>query len=163
MASEQLPSVDPSHWPRVLVVDDDLAHQKLMLLVSDHLSVRVEIATTSSDALTLLQDNQYDIILMDWKMPVTDGLKCTLQIRELQEQQGKRIPIIAVTAHALQGDRERCLNAGMDDYISKPFTLEYLREKICYWVGSEPHTQSERESSKFRDHTEQNREPDSVA
>lgn len=84
---------------------------------------------------------------MDWRMPVTDGLRCTLQIRELQEAQGHRVPIIAVTAHALAGDRERCLEAGMDDYLSKPFTLEQLQEKIQHWLQP----------------NKENREPDSVA
>lgn len=133
--------------PKVLVVDDDLAHQKLMSLISDHLSVDIQFATTSGEALSVLRRQSFDIILMDWRMPVTDGLKCTLQIRELQEAQGSRIPIIAVTAHALNGDRERCLEAGMDDYLSKPFTLEDLQSKIQKWLKC----------------SNQNREPDSVA
>ncbi len=120
----------------MLVVDDDLAHQKLMSLISDHLSIDVQFATTSHDALHLLHKESFDIILMDWRMPVTDGLKCTLQIRELQEAQGQRVPIIAVTAHALSGDRERCLEAGMDDYLAKPFTLEQLQSKIQQWISS---------------------------
>ncbi len=117
----------------MLVVDDDLVHQKLMKLVSDHIAIDVEVASTSNDALKILASESFDIILMDWRMPVTDGLTCTLKIRELQDTQGKRIPIIAVTAHALTGDRERCLAAGMDDYLAKPFTLEQLQEKIKEW------------------------------
>ncbi len=147
MGSEQSIEMDPERRPKVLVVDDDLAHQKLMRLISDHLRIDVHLATTSSEALNLLRHESFDIILMDWRMPVTDGLKCTLQIRELQEAQGHRVPIIAVTAHALTGDRERCLEAGMDDYLSKPFTLDQLQDKIQEWVKR----------------TRENREPDSVA
>lgn len=147
MESKQSVEMDPDRRPKVLVVDDDLAHQKLMRLISDHISIDVHLATTSSEALNLLRHDSFDIILMDWRMPVTDGLRCTLQIRELQEAQGHRVPIIAVTAHALAGDRERCLEAGMDDYLSKPFTLEQLQEKIQQWLKP----------------NKENREPDSVA
>jgi len=134
MGSEGSVERDLQRRPKVLVVDDDLVHQKLMKLVSDHLAIDVHLATTSNDALSLLRNESFDIILMDWRMPVTDGLKCTLQIRELQEEQGQRVPIIAVTAHALTGDRERCLEAGMDDYLSKPFTLEQLQDKMQEWL-----------------------------
>ena len=147
MGSEQTVERNPQRHPKVLVVDDDLVHQKLMRLISDHLAIDVHLATTSNDALSLLRNQSFDIILMDWRMPVTDGLKCTLQIRELQEAQGHRVPIIAVTAHALAGDRERCLEAGMDDYLSKPFTLEQLQDKIQEWLKR----------------SAQDREPDSVA
>ncbi|MBI2812221.1 MAG: response regulator [Candidatus Melainabacteria bacterium] len=147
MGSEKSVEMDPERRPQVLVVDDDLAHQKLMRLISDHLAIDVQLATTSSEALNLLRQNSFDMILMDWRMPVTDGLKCTLQIRELQEAQGHRVPIIAVTAHALTGDRERCLAAGMDDYLSKPFTLDQLQDKIQEWMKR----------------TREDREPDSVA
>ncbi len=121
--------------PLVLVVDDDPVHQKLMRLISDHLGINVQVAATSSEALTLLQTIPFDIILMDWRMPVTDGLRCTEKIRELQAEQNRRVPIIAVTAHALTGDRERCLEAGMDDYLAKPFTLEQLHEKLNEWLN----------------------------
>jgi len=147
MGSEQSVERDPHRRPKVLVVDDDFAHQKLMKLISDHLAIDVHLATTSNDALNMLRTESFDIILMDWRMPVTDGLKCTLQIRELQEAQGHRVPIIAVTAHALTGDRERCLDAGMDDYLSKPFTLDQLQDKIQQWIKRGT----------------QDREPDSVA
>jgi CheY-like chemotaxis protein len=147
MGLEQSGEMDTGRRPKVLVVDDDLAHQKLMRLISDHLTIDVHLASTSSEALNLLREDSFDIILMDWRMPVTDGLKCTLQIRELQEAQGHRVPIIAVTAHALTGDRERCLEAGMDDYLSKPFTLDQLQDKIQEWMKR----------------TRENREPDSVA
>jgi two-component system sensor histidine kinase/response regulator len=147
MGSEQSVDKELQRRPKVLVVDDDLVHQKLMKLISDHLAIDVHLATTSGDALNLLRTESFDIILMDWRMPVTDGLKCTLQIRELQEAQGHRIPIIAVTAHALTGDRERCLEAGMDDYLSKPFTLEQLQDKIQEWLKR----------------SADDREPDSVA
>jgi two-component system sensor histidine kinase/response regulator len=143
MESEQSNQANSTGRPRVLVVDDDLVHQKLMKLVSDHLAIDVQVASTSNDALQILASESFDIILMDWRMPVTDVLTCTLKIRELQDAQGKRIPIIAVTAHALTGDRERCLAAGMDDYLAKPFTLEQLQEKIQEWLKQATQNQLE--------------------
>jgi CheY-like chemotaxis protein len=167
MKSKQTTETESVRRPRVLVVDDDLAHQKLMLLISDHLGTDIHLATTSNDALKL-----FDIILMDWRMPVTDGLKCTLQIRELQESQKNRIPIIAVTAHALAGDRERCLEAGMDDYLSKPFTLEQLQDKLREWLSKGKLVAADAEADVADANVEEadanqagssHREPDSVA
>lgn len=143
MGSEGSTESNAKQHPRVLVVDDDLVHQKLMKLISDYLGIEVQVATTGTEALQLLDRDRFELILMDWRMPVTDGLACTRQIRELQEKQGKRVPIIAVTAHALTGDRERCLEGGMDDYLSKPFTLEQLQEKIRTWLKHSDEAQLE--------------------
>lgn len=161
MKSEQTTEIDSARRPRVLVVDDDLAHQKLMLLISDHLGTDIHLATTSNDALKLLRSESFDIILMDWRMPVTDGLKCTLQIREMQEAQKNRIPIIAVTAHALAGDRERCLEAGMDDYLSKPFTLEQLQDKLREWLRRSKSNQAKADQTEAESECQAQSEPKS--
>jgi CheY-like chemotaxis protein len=74
---------------------------------------------------------------MDWEMPIMDGLEATAAIRGLQEPLC-RIPIIAVTAHAIPGDRETCLNGGMDDYLSKPLNVELLRQALAKWLPRSP-------------------------
>jgi len=77
---------------------------------------------------------QYDLILMDIKMPVMDGIVATKKIREIESTSERHIPIVAVTANALAGDRENCLAAGVDDYIAKPFTTELLIRKMKNWL-----------------------------
>jgi CheY-like chemotaxis protein len=80
----------------------------------------VTAARTGLEALTLYEQGTFDLILMDIQMPEIDGLQATAEIRERESVTGEHIPIIALTAHAIKGDRERCLQAGMDDYLSKP-------------------------------------------
>ena len=72
---------------------------------------------------------------MDWEMPEIDGLICAQMIRTFEQQQNRRTPIIAVTWHNAEGDREKCLEAGLDDHLPKPFTFEQLDEKLRYWLG----------------------------
>jgi len=82
----------------------------------------------------------YDMVFMDCQMPEMDGFEATKVIRDQEkDNNGRHIPVIALTAHALEGDREECLAAGMDDYLSKPFTHEQLREKLECWIGEELH------------------------
>src|SRR6185369_6068267 len=88
------------------------------------------IAENGSETLSLLKDEQFDMILMDLQMPELNGFEATAAIRRHEQGTNKRIPIIALTAHALKGDRERCIDAGMDDYISKPIEPKLLFEAI---------------------------------
>lgn len=87
------------------------------------------------DALSAYRNEEYDIILMDVQMPEMDGFEATHAIRLDEESTGRHIPIIAMTAHAMQGDRERCINAGMDDYLSKPLKAEEVLAKLKHWGG----------------------------
>ena len=106
---------------RVLLVEDHPVNQKLAAAILTGEGHAVEIAGNGAQGLARLRAGQFDLVLMDIQMPVLDGLQATLQIREDEQGTGRRIPIIAMTANALIGDRERCLAAGMDDYVSKPF------------------------------------------
>jgi CheY-like chemotaxis protein len=117
-------SAAPSRY-RVLLADDNAVNQKLAVKMLEKLGCVVDVACNGSEAVTLSQQLPYDIIFMDCHMPEMDGFEATAEIRRLSAS-GRRIPIVAVTADALQGDRERCLEAGMDGYISKPIKREQV-------------------------------------
>ena len=104
---------------RILLVEDNPANQKLATYILQDRGHRVEIAGDGQEAIHLTERNRYDVILMDVQMPGMNGLEATAAIRQ-REEGGRRVPIIAMTAHAMKGDRERCLAAGMDGYLSKP-------------------------------------------
>jgi two-component system, sensor histidine kinase and response regulator len=88
------------------------------------------LATNGRDAVRLWEEHAFDVVLMDVQMPSMSGLEATAAIRATEEQAGGHVPIIAMTAHAMKGDRERCLSAGMDEYISKPIQAQALYEMI---------------------------------
>ena len=113
----------------VLVVEDDLSNQKVAASMVRSLGFGVEVVTSGEEAIDRLKSNEYCLVLMDCQMPVMDGYETTRKIR--QRDSGVRqpkVPIVAFTAHALFGDRERCLAAGMDDYLSKPIRLRELAD-----------------------------------
>jgi CheY-like chemotaxis protein len=120
---------DNANWDRdlrILVAEDNAVNQRVMLQMLGKLGYRADIAADGLEVLQALSRNYYDIILMDVQMPEMDGLEAARAIRKgLPGSDQPRI--IAITAHAMQGDRKLCLDAGMDDYISKPVTLEELR------------------------------------
>jgi CheY-like chemotaxis protein len=87
---------------------------------------QIDVAANGKEALEMFGIKQYDLILMDIMMPVMDGIVATKKIREIESTTGKHVPIIAITANALVGDRDNCLAAGVDDYIAKPFQAEVL-------------------------------------
>ena len=109
---------------RILLAEDNVSSQKVGLQMLKRLGYKADIAANGIEALQALGRQHYDVVLMDVKMPVMDGLEATRAIRERWPENGPRI--IAITAFALNGDRERCLEAGMDDYISKPIRMEEL-------------------------------------
>jgi len=118
----------------VLIVEDNLINQKIMVLSLKKLVHEIVIANNGQEALDAMKINNFHIVLMDIQMPVMDGLEASMRIRK-NEKDDDRIPIIAITANALHGDRESCLSAGMNDYISKPFKLEVLLEKMKYHLN----------------------------
>jgi len=123
----------PPHGARVLVAEDNEVNQKVAARLLEKLGYRVEVADNGEEAVEACRRSRYDAVLMDGQMPVLDGFEATRRIREL-EGEGPRIPIIAMTASAMKGDRERCLEAGMDDYVSKPVTPEALGAALARWV-----------------------------
>jgi CheY-like chemotaxis protein/HPt (histidine-containing phosphotransfer) domain-containing protein len=140
-----LPHSEPSPKPssmihaRVLVVDDSATNQKVGRLILEKLGCCVDVSVNGKDALEKLADRPYDLVFMDCEMPEMDGFAATAEIRRRQTGQW-RIPIIAMTAKAILGDRERCLAAGMDDYISKPVRVEQVRDALARWTSNPPST-----------------------
>ncbi len=115
----------------VLLADDNVVNQRLAVRLLEKRGHRVEVAGTGAEAIDLLDSKgPFDLVIMDVQMPDMDGLEATRAIRDAESGRQRHIPIIGVTAHALQGDRERCLEAGMDDYLSKPFRARELFEAV---------------------------------
>jgi two-component system, sensor histidine kinase and response regulator len=115
---------------RILLAEDSLLNQKLALglLAGDH---DVELAHNGQQAVDWLARARFDVVLMDVQMPVMDGLEATRVIRARERSSGTHVPIVAMTAHAMKGDRERCLAAGMDQYVSKPVRAARLYEVLA--------------------------------
>ena len=97
----------------------------------------VKIASNGREALGLLQERHFDAVLMDVQMPEMDGYEATREIRAREAQAGGHVPIIAMTANAMEGDEALCLTAGMDDYLAKPVKVEQLDAKLCRWLQGE--------------------------
>jgi two-component system sensor histidine kinase/response regulator len=115
---------------RILLAEDNIVNQKMAVRILEKQGHFVEVACDGYEVLSVIENNSFDIILMDVQMPKMDGFEATGSIRKNEKKTGKHIPIIAMTAHAMKGDRERCLKVGMDDYIAKPLKLEELLEVI---------------------------------
>ncbi len=114
----------------VLLVEDNLINQKIVILSLKNLVKTIDVANNGKEALNKFGMMRYNIILMDIQMPVMDGIIATKKIREIESSSNTQTPIIAITANALAGDRENCLAVGMDDYISKPFQVDVLIQKM---------------------------------
>ncbi|MBU1473414.1 MAG: response regulator [Acidobacteria bacterium] len=115
---------------RILLAEDNVINQKVSCRMLEKNGHEVTVASDGGEALNLLKKQSFDLILMDVQMPVLDGFEATAVIREEEKESGGHIPIIAMTAHAMKGYRERCVAAGLDDYISKPLNGEDLEELI---------------------------------
>jgi two-component system sensor histidine kinase/response regulator len=121
---------------RVLVAEDNAVNQKLAARMLEKLGCRIDIAANGKEAVQMASAIDYDLVLMDCQMPELDGYAATREIRQVVTS--RQLPIIAMTANAMEGDREKCLAAGMDDYVSKPMKLEVVRDVISRWLNLQP-------------------------
>ncbi|MDD3019598.1 MAG: ATP-binding protein [Alphaproteobacteria bacterium] len=124
---------------KALVVEDHPINQMLVVKWLKKLGLQhINSAMNGFDSISLLRNNTYDFILMDCQMPELDGYETTSLIRDMEKQLNTRTPIIAMTANAMLGEREKCLAAGMDDYLSKPLNYSQFQSCIAQWIGAKP-------------------------
>jgi signal transduction histidine kinase/DNA-binding NarL/FixJ family response regulator len=141
--SEHRIGAAPVRPQRVLLAEDNLVNAKLATRLLERLGCRVDVASNGREALHMVQSIPFDIVFMDCQMPELDGFEATRAIREWErtsstDRSAARLPIIALTANAMRGDRERCLDAGMDDYITKPLSRDDLVRVLNAWRGEIP-------------------------
>ncbi|MBI3798441.1 MAG: response regulator, partial [Deltaproteobacteria bacterium] len=123
------------HRPLVLIAEDNAVNQKLAVHMLAKLGYRADVVADGREALEALSHIPYSAVLMDCQMPELDGFEATREIRARENITGTHLPIIAMTANAMRGDRERCLEAGMDDYLPKPVRPEDLKAVLAHWTG----------------------------
>jgi len=132
---DSLPRLPPL---RILLAEDSLVNQRLAVGLLQQQGHEVAVAHNGNEALAALQSRRFDLVLMDVQMPERDGLETTAEIRRREQRIGGHVPIIAMTAHAMKGDEEKCLAAGMDAYVAKPIRARQLFETIARVLGREP-------------------------
>lgn len=120
---------------RVLLAEDNKVNQMLAVALLRKRGYDVSVADNGREAVDLVRRAEFDVVLMDVQMPEVDGFEATAMIRAMESETSRRLPVIAVTAHAMEGDRKRCLDAGMDDYVSKPIDPDQLEAAIQRWTG----------------------------
>lgn len=121
----------------VLVVEDNAINQEVAIGMLEKIGLNATVADNGQEGFDAIAEGQFDLVLMDCQMPIMDGYEATRAIREREIEYGQsRIPIIALTANAMIGDSEKCLAAGMDDYMSKPFEEHVLEDKIGFWLST---------------------------
>jgi len=121
----------------ILLAEDNIVNQKVACRILEKLGYRVDVAADGQAAFTAWESGRYDLILMDCQMPLMDGYETTRKIRQ-REGAGQRIPIIALTAHAMKGADNECRAAGMDDYLSKPIDRAELQQSLRRWLDEAP-------------------------
>ncbi|MBF94558.1 MAG: hypothetical protein CMH58_05290 [Myxococcales bacterium] len=124
----------PQQPGRILIAEDNPVNQKVARLMLEQLGFDPVIVANGSEAVTKMIEQEFDLVLMDCRMPELDGFQATSQMRGLEVETGHRVKIIAMTASVLPGDRERCLAAGMDDYMGKPLDFDVLRSTLDRWL-----------------------------
>jgi CheY-like chemotaxis protein len=124
---------------RVLLVEDTAMNRQLARVLLNRLGWEVDEAHDGAQALMALEHTRYAVVLMDCMMPVMDGYEATRRFRAIEAERGlHRTPIVALTASAIDGDRERCFEAGVDDYLTKPYTSANFAAVLARWSGSDP-------------------------
>jgi signal transduction histidine kinase/CheY-like chemotaxis protein len=134
---------------RVLLAEDNPVNQTLAMRILERLGHKVQVANNGKEVLGRFQAEEFDIILMDVQMPEMDGLEVTRAIRAAESRTGKHVPIVAMTAHAMKGDRERCLSAGMNGYLSKPIRIDELKQAMSE-IKKTPNMDQSSEQNSFR-------------
>jgi CheY-like chemotaxis protein/HPt (histidine-containing phosphotransfer) domain-containing protein len=138
-AVQQDNSLPDYHDKRVLVAEDNKVNQKVILAMLTRFQIKADLVENGQAVLDQLAQQAYDLVLMDCQMPVMDGYEATRHVRaqELSRDPANviRLPIVALTAHAAIGEREKCLTAGMDDYLSKPIEKDKLATLLSRWLG----------------------------
>lgn len=137
LLSDLQPQPSQSLQGRVLVVDDVKANQMVAGMMLTRFGLTVDYADSGQEALALIESHPYDLVLMDVQMPIMDGLEATRRLRQWESEQG-RVPlvVVAMTANAMSSDRQRALEAGMDDYLAKPIGIKALLQQLQFWLGS---------------------------
>ncbi|MFA6499207.1 MAG: ATP-binding protein, partial [Desulfurivibrionaceae bacterium] len=120
----------------ILLVEDNKVNQMVASKMLEAMGLTVDLAENGEKALAALAEKRYDLVLMDCQMPVLDGYQATRTFRSREPLGEKRLPIIAMTANAMEGDRQKCLEAGMDDYLAKPVKKELLRKLLGQWLAT---------------------------
>ncbi len=121
---------------RVLLVEDNPVNLGVVKKALSRLGLRCDTAIDGKEALTQFEAGRFDIVFMDCQMPVMDGYEATRRIRRLEQSEGRLpTPVVAMTANAMEGDRDKCIKAGMDDYLAKPVSLPELRATVSSWLG----------------------------
>jgi two-component system, sensor histidine kinase and response regulator len=139
-AEREEPGAAAARADRLLVVEDNVVNQRVLEAMLAKRGFGVDTAGNGREALSMLAAGEYDLVFMDCQMPEMDGYQATGAIRAAEGEGGAHLPVVAMTAHALKGDRERCLAAGMDDYLSKPLRPNELDAVLERWLGAAPAT-----------------------
>ena len=127
--------LDPSVSLRVLLAEDNLVNQRLGMRLLEKRGHSVVVAGNGRETLAAFESGGFDLILMDLQMPEMDGFEATVAIRKKEKDSGSHLPIVALTAHAMKGDREKCLAGGMDGYLTKPIRPQELDELLEIYVA----------------------------
>ena len=145
-ASEEHPSFPDKeaqspgpHELRILLAEDNLTNQKVAVGMLARLGLKVDVALDGQEAVLALESNRYDLVLMDCQMPAMNGYEATRTIRDpASAVLDHAVPIVALTANAFQEDRELCLQAGMDDFLTKPLSMKVLKTMLRKWLPAFP-------------------------
>lgn len=149
-ATPAISEPNPLTFGKVLLAEDNPVNQQVAQAMLTKLGVKMALAKNGQEALEKVQTESFDLVLMDCQMPIMDGYEATTLIRELPNQQGK-LPVIALTANAMADDRQKCNDAGMNDFLSKPYTLEQLNTVLTRWLPSKEQTTSKETDTHIND------------
>ena len=130
------PAMPPARSLRILVAEDNPVNKKLAATMLEKMGHRVTLASNGAEACVTFDNATFDLVFMDVQMPEMDGFEATRRMRQREQNAGTHVPIVAMTAHAMSGDRERCLDAGMDDHVTKPISRKVLEETVERYAGA---------------------------